>query len=208
MIYNKFNLNNFNKILSLIPVVSERTLYGEKTYDIFSRLLKDRIIFLTGIIDDYVANLITAQLLYLESNNSEKDIYMYINSPGGIITSGMSIYDTMQFIKSDISTMCIGQACSMGSFLLMAGTKKKRFCLPNSSIMIHQPLGGYNGQVSDIEIHTKEIIKTKKKLNLLISKHTGQSLEKINLDTDRDFFMNAKEALNYGIIDKIFTHRI
>ncbi|WMC20313.1 MAG: ATP-dependent Clp endopeptidase proteolytic subunit ClpP [Enterobacteriaceae bacterium PSpyr] len=208
MTYNKFDFNNFNKISSLIPIVSERTLSGERTYDIFSRLLKDRIIFLTGIIDDYVANLITAQLLYLESNNSEKDIYMYINSPGGIITSGMSIYDTMQFIKSDISTMCIGQACSMGSFLLMAGTKKKRFCLPNSSIMIHQPLGGCQGQVSDIEIHTKEILKTKKKLNKLISKHTGQTIEKINLDTERDFFMNAKEALNYGIIDKIFTHRI
>ncbi|XZR53245.1 MAG: ATP-dependent Clp endopeptidase proteolytic subunit ClpP [Enterobacteriaceae bacterium] len=207
MILNKYNKECFNKISSLVPMVTEKTLSGERMFDIFSRLLKDRIIFLTGIIDDYVANLITAQLLYLESNNPEKDIYMYINSPGGIITSGMSIYDTMQFVKSDISTMCIGQACSMGAFLLMAGAKKKRFCLPNSSIMIHQPLGGYKGQVSDIEIHTKEILKIKKNLNLLISKHTGQPINKINLDTERDFFMDSKEALNYGIIDKIYTHR-
>ncbi|XZR52854.1 MAG: ATP-dependent Clp endopeptidase proteolytic subunit ClpP [Enterobacteriaceae bacterium] len=207
MIYNKDNFYNIQKVLSLVPVVSERTLNGERSYDIFSRLLKDRIIFLTGIIDDYVANLITAQLLYLESNNPEKDIYMYINSPGGMITSGMSIYDTMQFIKSDISTMCVGQACSMGSFLLMAGKKKKRFCLPNSSIMIHQPLGGYQGQASDIEIHAKEILKVKNRLNFLISKHTGQPIKKINLDTERDFFMTSEEALNYGIIDRIFTHR-
>ncbi|WGS66283.1 ATP-dependent Clp endopeptidase proteolytic subunit ClpP [Enterobacteriaceae bacterium ET-AT1-13] len=207
MVFDKYSFQHIHKILSLVPIVSEKTLTGERSYDIFSRLLKDRIIFLTGIIDDYVANLITAQLLYLESDNPEKDIYMYINSPGGIITSGMSIYDTMQFIKSDISTMCIGQACSMGSFLLMAGKKNKRFCLPNSSIMIHQPLGGYQGQASDIEIHAKEILKIKNKLNQLISKHTGQSIEKINLDTERDYFMTSEEALNYGIIDKIFTHR-
>ncbi|WMC18921.1 MAG: ATP-dependent Clp endopeptidase proteolytic subunit ClpP [Enterobacteriaceae bacterium PSpicST2] len=207
MINNEHIFQHTKKILSLVPIVSEKTLNGERSYDIFSRLLKDRIIFLTGIIDDYVANLITAQLLYLESDKSERDIYMYINSPGGIITSGMSIYDTMQFIKSDISTMCIGQACSMGSFLLMSGAKNKRFCLPNSSIMIHQPLGGYQGQASDIEIHAKEILKIKNNLNRLISKHTGQPIEKINLDTERDYFMTSEEALNYGIIDKIFTHR-
>ncbi|BFI91173.1 ATP-dependent Clp endopeptidase proteolytic subunit ClpP [Enterobacterales bacterium endosymbiont of Anomoneura mori] len=205
--YNKNNLEIFNKTSSLIPIVTETSNNSISSYDIFSRLLKDRIIFLTGIIDDCVANLITAQLLYLESKNPYKDIYMYINSPGGIITSGMSIYDSMQFVKPDINTICLGQAYSMGSFLLMSGKKKKRFCLPNSSIMIHQPLGGYQGQVSDIEIHTKEILKIKKKMNKLISFHTGQSIEKINLDTDRDYFMNSEEALKYGIIDNIFTHR-
>lgn len=192
---------------SLIPMVVERTESGERSYDIYSLLLKERIIFLTGKIDDQISNLVIAQMLFLESENPNKDINLYINSPGGIITSGISIYDTMQFIKSDVSTICIGQACSMGAFLLAAGTKGKRYSLPNSRIMIHQPLGGFYGQVSDIEIHTQEILKIKNLINRIMAKHTGKKIEKIEEDTERDCFLSTKEALNYGIIDKIYFTR-
>ncbi|CAL1329322.1 ATP-dependent Clp endopeptidase proteolytic subunit ClpP [Candidatus Providencia siddallii] len=192
---------------NLIPMVIEQTSIGERSFDIYSRLLKERIIFLTGQIEDGLANLIIAQMLFLESEGPDKDIQLYINSPGGIITSGMSIYDTMQFIKSDVSTICIGQACSMGAFLLCAGTKGKRFCLPNSKIMIHQPIGCYNGQVTDIEIHAKEIVKIKQKINELMAYHTGQSIEKINYDTERDCFLSSNEAKEYGLVDKIYNYR-
>ena len=192
---------------TLIPIVIEQTPRGERSYDIYSRLLRERVIFLIGQIEDHMANLIIAQMLFLEAENPGKDVNLYINSPGGVITAGMSIYDTMKFIKPDVSTICIGQACSMGAFLLSAGTKNKRFCLPNSRVMIHQPLGMYQGQATDIEIHTREIIKMKKHLNKLMSEHTGKSIEKIEQDTERDYFLSASEALKYGIIDTILTNR-
>ncbi|AYA40959.1 ATP-dependent Clp endopeptidase proteolytic subunit ClpP [Xenorhabdus nematophila] len=193
--------------MSLVPMVVEQTARGERAFDIYSRLLKDRIIFLTGQVEDHMANLIVAQMLFLEAENPEKDIHLYINSPGGVITAGMSIYDTMQFIKPDVSTICMGQACSMGSFLLAAGAEGKRFCLPNSRVMIHQPLGGFQGQATDIQIHAQEILKVKARMNELMAKHTGQPLDKIEEDTERDRFLSASEAVDYGLVDSIFTQR-
>ncbi|WP_274649911.1 ATP-dependent Clp endopeptidase proteolytic subunit ClpP [Paenibacillus humicola] len=191
--------------MNLVPIVVEQTNRGERSYDIYSRLLKDRIIFLGSAIDDDVANSIIAQLLFLAADDPEKDIHLYINSPGGSVTAGMGIYDTMQFIKPDVSTICVGLAASMGSLLLTAGAKGKRFALPNSEVMIHQPLGGVRGQASDIKIHADWILKTKQKLNQIYVDRTGQPYEKIDRDTDRDFFMSAEEALNYGLIDKVVT---
>ncbi|WP_456437426.1 ATP-dependent Clp endopeptidase proteolytic subunit ClpP [Desulfurobacterium sp.] len=197
-----------DKIISqLIPMVIEQTGRGERAYDIYSRLLKDRIIFLGTPIDDNIANLIIAQLLFLEAEDPEKDIYLYINSPGGVVTAGLAIYDTMQYIKPDVCTICLGQAASMGAVLLAAGAAGKRFALPHSRIMIHQPLGGFQGQAKDIEIHAKEILKLKKMLNEILSHHTGQSVRKIEKDTDRDFFMSAEEAKEYGIVDKVLYKR-
>ena len=193
--------------LGLVPMVVEQSGRGERAYDIFSRLLKERIVFLVGPVTDESANLVVAQLLFLESENPDKDIYLYINSPGGSITAGMSIYDTMNFIKPDVSTLCIGQAASMGAFLLSAGAKGKRFSLPNSRVMIHQPLGGYQGQASDIEIHAKEILYLKERLNKMLADHTGQPLEVIERDTDRDNFMSADAALAYGLVDKVLPNR-
>ena len=192
---------------SLVPIVVEQTAKGERSYDIYSRLLKERVIFLTGQVEDYMANLVVAQLLFLESENPEKDIYLYINSPGGSVTAGMSIYDTMQFIKPDVSTVCMGQACSMGAFLLAGGAKDKRFVLPHSRVMIHQPLGGFQGQASDIQIHAMEILKIKQTLNESLAFHTGQPLERIERDTDRDNFMSAEQAVEYGIVDAVLTKR-
>jgi ATP-dependent clp protease, proteolytic subunit clpP len=194
---------------TLIPTVIEQSGRGERAFDIYSRLLKERIIFLVGPVNDHTANLVVAQLLFLESENPDKDIYFYINSPGGSVTAGMSIYDTMKFIKPDVQTLCLGQAASMGAFLLSAGTKGKRFALPNSRVMIHQPLisGGLGGQASDIEIHARELLKLKEKLNQMLAEHTGKSLEKIERDTDRDNFMSAQEAADYGLIDKVITTR-
>lgn len=191
----------------LVPMVVEQSARGERAYDIYSRLLKERVIFLVGGVDDHSANLIVAQLLFLESENPEKDISIYINSPGGSVTAGMAIYDTMKFIKPDVSTLCIGQACSMGALLLAGGAKGKRYSLPNSRVMIHQPLGGFQGQASDIEIHTKEILSIRHKLNEILAEHTGQSLKRIEKDTDRDNFMGASEAADYGIIDSVMEHR-
>jgi len=191
----------------LVPMVVEQTPRGERAFDIYSRLLKERIIFLTGPIDDYISNLVIAQLLFLESENPEKDISIYINSPGGIISSGLAIYDTMQFVKPEVATLCVGQAASMGSLLLAGGAAGKRFVLPNSRVMIHQPLGGFQGQASDIEIHAKEILVMKQKVNEILAKHTGKSLKKIEQDTDRDNFLNADEAKSYGIIDDILDSR-
>ncbi len=192
---------------ALIPMVIEQTSRGERSFDIYSRLLKERVIFLVGQVEDQMANLIVAQLLFLESENPDKDIHLYINSPGGSVTAGMAIYDTMRFIKSDVSTMCIGQAASMGSFLLSAGAEGKRFALPNSRVMIHQPLGGFQGQASDIEIHAKEIMQIKGRLNQALADHTGQPLDVIERDTDRDNFMSAQEACDYGLVDKVLTRR-
>ena len=191
----------------LVPMVVEQTPRGERAFDIYSRLLKERIIFLTGPIDDYISNLVIAQLLFLESENPEKDISIYINSPGGIISSGLAIYDTMQFVKPEVATLCVGQAASMGSLLLAGGATGKRFALPNSRVMIHQPLGGFQGQASDIEIHAKEILVMKQKVNEILAKHTGKTLKKIEQDTDRDNFLNADEAKSYGIIDDILDSR-
>tara|TARA_B100000609_G_scaffold150059_1_gene121489 strand:- start:643 stop:1272 length:630 start_codon:yes stop_codon:yes gene_type:complete len=191
----------------LVPMVVEQTPRGERAFDIYSRLLKERIIFLTGPIDDYISNLVIAQLLFLESENPEKDISIYINSPGGIISSGLAIYDTMQFVKPEVATLCVGQAASMGSLLLAGGAAGKRFALPNSRVMIHQPLGGFQGQASDIEIHAKEILVMKQKVNEILAKHTGKTLKKIEQDTDRDNFLNAGEAKSYGIIDDILDSR-
>ena len=191
----------------LVPMVVEQTPRGERAFDIYSRLLKERIIFLTGPIDDYISNLVIAQLLFLESENPEKDISIYINSPGGIISSGLAIYDTMQFVKPEVATLCVGQAASMGSLLLAGGAAGKRFALPNSRVMIHQPLGGFQGQASDIEIHAKEILVMKQKVNEILAKHTGKTLKKIEQDTDRDNFLNADEAKSYGIIDDILESR-
>ena len=195
------------KINSLIPMVVEQTPRGERAFDIFSRLLKDNVIFAVGPIEDNMANLIVAQMLFLESENPNKDIYLYINSPGGSITSGLSIYDTMQFIKPDVSTICIGQAASMGAILLAGGTKSKRFSLPNSRMMIHQPISGFQGQASDIDIHAKEVLKMKALVNSILSKHTGKSEKQIGKDTDRDNFMDAQAALEYGLIDQILEER-
>ena len=193
--------------LGMIPMVIEQSGRGERAYDIYSRLLKERVIFLVGPVEDMVANLIVAQLLFLESENPEKDISLYINSPGGSVTAGLAIYDTMQFIKPAVSTLCIGQAASMGAFLLAAGAKEKRFCLPNSRVMIHQPSAGFQGQASDIEIHAKEVMGLKKKLNQLMSVHTGQPVERIEKDTDRDNFLSAEDSKAYGIVDKILGKR-
>lgn len=192
----------------LVPIVIEQTARGERSFDIYSRLLKERVIFLVGPVEDYMANLVVAQLLFLEAENPDKDIHLYINSPGGSVTAGMSIYDTMQFIKPDVSTMCIGQACSMGAFLLNAGAKGKRFCLPNSRVMIHQPSGGAQGQASDIHIQAQEILKIRARLNELMAFHSGQPIEKIAEDTERDNFMSAQQAKDYGLIDAVVEKRI
>ncbi|MGZ8162466.1 MAG: ATP-dependent Clp endopeptidase proteolytic subunit ClpP [Methylobacter sp.] len=192
----------------LVPIVIEQTARGERSFDIYSRLLKERVIFLVGQVEDYMANLVVAQLLFLESENPDKDIHLYINSPGGSVTAGMSIYDTMQFIKPDVSTMCIGQAASMGALLLTGGAKGKRYCLPHSRMMIHQPLGGFQGQASDIDIHAREILSIREKLNKILAFHTGQPLEKVQLDTDRDNFLSANGAVSYGLIDKVLSSRI
>ena len=191
----------------LVPMVVEQSARGERAYDIYSRLLKERVIFVVGPIEDHMANLIVAQLLFLESENPDKDIHLYINSPGGSVTAGMAIYDTMQFIQSPVSTMCIGQAASMGAVLLTAGEKGKRFCLPHSRVMIHQPLGGFQGQATDIEIHAKEILLIREKLNKVLANHTGQTLETISKDTDRDNFMSAEESVEYGLVDQVMASR-
>ena len=193
--------------IGLIPMVVEQTSRGERAYDIYCRLLKERVIFIVGPIEDHMANLIVAQLLFLESENPDKDIHIYINSPGGSVTAGLAIYDTMQFIRPHVSTMCIGQAASMGAVLLAAGEKGKRYCLPNSRTMIHQPLGGFQGQASDIEIHAREILLIREKLNGILAHHTGQSLEKIGEDTERDNFMSAETSKDYGLIDEVLSHR-
>jgi ATP-dependent Clp protease protease subunit len=193
--------------LGMVPMVIEQSGRGERAYDIYSRLLRERIVFLVGPVNDHTANLVVAQLLFLESENPDKDISFYINSPGGSVSAGMSIYDTMQFIKPDVSTLCIGLAASMGAFLLSAGAKGKRFALPNSKVMIHQPLGGAQGQATDIEIHAREILKTREQLNRILAERTGQPLEKIQNDTERDYFMSADEAKNYGLVDQVLTNR-
>lgn len=195
------------KNLNQIPIVVEQSAKGERAYDIYSRLLKERVIFMVGTVEDYMANVIVAQLLFLESENPEKDIHLYINSPGGSVSAGLAIYDTMQFIKPDISTLCIGQAASMGALLLAAGAKNKRFALPNAKMMIHQPLGGFSGQASDIEIHAQEILRVREKLNIILKQHTGQNIKTIQKDTDRDNFMSATEATTYGLIDKVLKQR-
>lgn len=197
-----------NLNMQLIPMVIEQTARGERAFDIYSRLLKDRVIFIVGPIEDYSANLIVAQLLFLESENSKKDIYLYINSPGGLVSAGMCIYDTINYISADVSTLCIGQAASMGALLLSAGAKGKRYALPHSKIMIHQPLGGFQGQATDIEIHSKEILKTKDELSKILSSRTGQSLEKIKQDTERDYFLNSNESKKYGIIDEVIKNKL
>lgn len=207
---NNFSNNgNHNEIqgLNLVPIVVEQSARGERSYDIYSRLLKERVIFLVGPVDDYVANVIVAQLLFLESENPDKDISFYINSPGGSVTAGLAIYDTMQFISCDVSTMCIGQAASMGALLLAGGAKDKRFCLPHSRMMIHQPLGGVQGQATDIEIHAKEILQIRDRLNKILADHTGQSIENIARDTDRDNFMSAPDSVKYGLIDEVLDRR-
>jgi ATP-dependent Clp protease protease subunit len=196
------------KALNLVPMVVEQTARGERAYDIYSRLLKDRVVFIVGGIDDHVANLVVAQLLFLESENPDKDVHLYINSPGGIVTAGLSIYDTMQFIKPDVSTICMGQAASMGSLLLAGGAKGKRYCLPHSRIMIHQPSGGFQGQASDIDIHAREVLKLRERLNEIMAKHTGQTVERIERDSDRDNFMDAGGAVEYGLIDTVLEKRI
>jgi len=193
--------------LGLVPMVVEQSGRGERAYDIYSRLLKERVIFLVGPVNDSTANLVVAQMLFLESENPDKDIYLYINSPGGSVSAGMAIYDTMQFIKPDVSTLCIGQAASMGAFLLTAGAKGKRYCLPNSRVMIHQPLGGFQGQASDIAIHAKEILYLKGRLNEMLAKHTGKDIETIERDTDRDNFLSADSAVDYGLVDQVLTSR-
>ena len=193
--------------LGLVPMVVEQTARGERAFDIYSRLLKERVIFCVGPIEDHMANLIVAQLLFLESENPDKDIHLYINSPGGSVTSGMAIYDTMQFIKPAVSTMCIGQAASMGALLLTGGAKGKRYCLPHSRVMIHQPLGGFQGQASDIEIHAREILLIREKLNAILARHTGQPIEKIAEDTERDNFMSAEESVEYGLVDEVLGER-
>ncbi len=200
--------NNVNPITdALVPMVIEQTPRGERSFDIYSRLLKERVIFLVGQVEDHMANLVVAQLLFLESENPDKDIHLYINSPGGSVTAGMAIYDTMQFIKPDVSTLCIGQAASMGSLLLAAGAASKRHCLPNSRVMIHQPLGGFQGQASDFDIHAQEILSIRDRLNGILSKHTGQDIKKIRKDTDRDNFMDGKQAAEYGLIDSVLEQR-
>lgn len=201
--------NKSNTLINgnLVPIVVEQTARGERSFDIFSRLLKDRVIFIVGQIDDYVSNLVVAQLLFLESENPDKDISIYINSPGGVVTAGLAIYDTMQFIKPDVSTMCVGQAASMGALLLTGGAAGKRYCLPNARVMIHQPLGGVQGQASDIAIHAEETLKIRSQLNKILAKHTGQPEDVIAKDTDRDKFMSPEKAVEYGLVDKILQHR-
>jgi len=194
--------------LNLVPIVVEQTARGERAYDIYSRLLKERVVFIVGAVDDYMANIVVAQMLFLESENPEKDVSLYINSPGGVVSAGLAIYDTMQYIKPDVSTICVGQAASMGAVLLAAGAAGKRYCLPHARVMIHQPLGGFQGQASDMEIHLKEILDTRERLNRIYSKHTGQTVEKIKSDTDRDNFMDGKDAIAYGIIDQILEKRL
>ena len=201
---NEFEIHNAG---GLVPMVVEQSARGERSYDIYSRLLKERVIFLVGPVEDYTANLVVAQLLFLESENPDKDIHLYINSPGGGVTAGMSIYDTMQFIKPDVSTICVGQAASMGAILLAGGTKGKRFCLPHSRIMIHQPLGGFQGQASDIDIHAKEVLLVRERLNRILSEHTGQDMPRIEKDTDRDNFMSGVQAVEYGLIDRVLERR-
>jgi len=193
--------------MNLVPMVVERTARGERSYDIYSRLLKERIIFLSGQVDDHMANLITAQLLFLESEGPDKDIYLYINSPGGLVTAGLAIYDTMQYIRCDVSTLCVGQAASMGAQLLAAGAAGKRYALPNARVMIHQPLGGFQGQATDIEIHAREILKLKDRMNEMMAHHTGQSFEKISDDVERDYFLTAEEARDYGLVDEVLVSR-
>ena len=191
----------------LVPIVIEQSARGERAFDIYSRLLKERVIFMVGPVEDYSANLIIAQMLFLESENPDKDIHLYINSPGGLVTAGLAIYDTMQFIKPDVSTLCVGQAASMGALLLAGGAAGKRYCLPHSRIMIHQPLGGFQGQASDIDIHAREILATRDRLNHILARHTGQPLDKIQIDTDRDNFMSGEEAVQYGLIDRVLSSR-
>ena len=199
--------NSEIQALNLVPMVVEQTSRGERAYDIYSRLLKERVVFLVGPVEDNVANLIIAQLLFLESENPDKDIHLYINSPGGSVSAGLAIYDTMQFIKPDVSTMCVGQAASMGALLLAGGAGNKRFCLPHSRVMIHQPLGGFQGQASDIDIHAREILKARERLNQILARHTKQPLEKIQLDTERDHFLSSEEAREYGLIDSVLSQR-
>ena len=196
------------RALNLVPIVVEQTARGERSYDIYSRLLKDRVVFVVGGIDDYMANVVVAQLLFLESENPDKDVHLYINSPGGIVTAGLSIYDTMQFIKPDVSTICLGQAASMGSLLLAGGAKGKRYCLPHSRIMIHQPSGGFQGQATDIDIHAREILMIRERLNAIMAKHTGQPVERIERDMERDRFMDAKAAVEYGLVDTMLEKRV
>jgi len=195
------------KALNLVPMVVEQTARGERAYDIYSRLLKERVVFVVGPVEDHMANLVVAQLLYLESENPDKDIHLYVNSPGGVVTAGMSIYDTMQFVKPDVSSICVGQAASMGALLLAGGAKGKRFCLPHSRMMIHQPLGGFQGQAADIDIHAKEVLKLRDQLNKILAHHTGQTVERIARDTDRDHFMGPDEAVAFGLVDKVLRHR-
>jgi ATP-dependent Clp protease protease subunit len=204
---NPMNGAQNTQALNLVPIVVEQTARGERSYDIYSRLLKERVIFMVGPVEDYMANVIVAQMLFLESENPDKDIHLYINSPGGSVTAGLAIYDTMQFIRADVSTMCIGQAASMGALLLTGGAKGKRFCLPHSRVMIHQPLGGFQGQATDIDIHAKEILLIREKLNRILANHTGQPMDTIKNDTDRDNFMGAEEAKAYGLIDDIIQER-
>lgn len=204
---NRMNGAQDTQALNLVPIVVEQTSRGERSYDIYSRLLKERVVFMVGPVEDYMANVIVAQLLFLESENPDKDIHLYINSPGGSVTAGLAVYDTMQFIKADVSTMCIGQAASMGALLLAGGAKGKRICLPHSRVMIHQPLGGFQGQATDIDIHAREILHIREKLNLILSSHTGQTLDQIRQDTERDNFMGAEEARTYGLIDEIIDQR-
>lgn len=199
--------NSEIKALNLVPMVVEQTSRGERAYDIYSRLLKERVVFLVGPVEDNVANLIVAQLLFLESENPDKDIHLYINSPGGSVSAGLAIYDTMQFIKPDVSTMCVGQAASMGALLLTGGARGKRYCLPHSRVLIHQPLGGFQGQATDIDIHAREILKARERLNEILARHTDQPLEKIQLDTERDHFLGSEEAKEYGLIDAVLTQR-
>jgi ATP-dependent Clp protease protease subunit len=200
-------MSNSPRALNLVPMVVEQTARGERAYDIYSRLLKERLIFIVGPVEDYMANLVVAQLLFLESENPEKDVALYINSPGGSVSAGLAIYDTMQFIRPDISTICVGQAASMGAVLLAGGSKGKRFCLPHSRVMIHQPLGGFQGQATDIEIHAREILDARDRLNRILSLHTGQSIEKIRQDTDRDNFMTGEQAIAYGLVDGVLASR-
>jgi len=207
MMNNNSNGATETQSLNLVPMVIEQTPRGERSYDIYSRLLKERVIFIVGQVEDHMANLVVAQLLFLESENPDKDISIYINSPGGSVTAGLAIYDTMQFIKPDVSTLCIGQAASMGAVLLAAGTKGKRFSLPHSRVMIHQPLGGYQGQATDIDIHAREILKIREQLNQLLANHTGQSIETINADTERDNFMGSEQAAEYGLVDEVLNTR-
>jgi len=193
--------------LNLVPIVVEQTARGERAYDIYSRLLKERVVFIVGAVDDYMANIVVAQMLFLESENPEKDIALYINSPGGVVSSGLAIYDTMQYIKPDVSTICVGQAASMGAVLLAAGAAGKRYCLPHARVMIHQPLGGFQGQAADMEIHAREMLDTRDRLNKILAKHTGQSVDRIKQDTDRDRFMDCNEAVRYGLVDNVLEKR-